>query len=82
MNSLAAAFDNRITALTPKIAGQSRYIASFTPGLDPQDIQQTLYLKILEKAQLDPAFLDKPEAHLLTFTNWRGRSLPSMKLAS
>ncbi len=69
----AAAFNDRLISFTPNIARIARATAGTLSEYDHEDIQQTIYLKLLERAASDPTFAARSDSELLTFAQWRGR---------
>lgn len=74
MNPSAAAFNDRIVALTPALRRIARATVGTLSEYDAEDLYQTIVLKMLERAAQDPAFAQKSDTELLTFAQWRARS--------
>lgn len=74
MNSQsAAAFNNRLETLEPKIRKAARAAVGTLSEYDADDLYQTAVLKLWERAQTDPTFVNRSDAELVTFATWRAR---------
>lgn len=69
----AAAFTNRLTSLEPKIRKAARSSVGSLSEHTADDLYQTAVLKLWERAETDPNFINRSDAELVTFATWRAR---------
>lgn len=71
----AAAFNDRLTSLTPRLTHIARDLVGSLSEHTAEDILQEIVLKLLERAHQDPTFASRSDKELLIFAQWRGRHL-------
>lgn len=64
----------RLAQIEPRITQIARRYHG-AAGLTQDDYKQHIYLKLIERCQIDPAFLDRPDPQLIKFADWRARNL-------
>lgn len=76
--TLAAAFNNRLETLAPKLQHIARATVGTLSEHDADDLYQTIVLKLIERAQQDPTFAQRSDTELLVFAQWRARHKASL----
>jgi len=74
----AAAFTNRLTTLEPQSRKAARASVGSLSEHTADDLYQTAVLKLWERAETDPTFINRSDAELVTFATWRSRHAASL----
>ncbi len=64
--TLATTYDR----IAPKIRSCA-YIVSQQCSIDQDDLEQIAWLKLTERVVVDPAYLERPDAQIVTYAAWR-----------
>ena len=66
-----ALIHQRIQSLTPRLIAKSHFIPS--DHLEPDDLQQEMFIALLEKAQAAPGFAEQKDAYLVRYATWMAK---------
>jgi len=66
----AAAFNTRLTSLSPRFHRIARNAAGTLSEHTPEDVEQTIWVKLLERQD---EMAGRPDIELLTFAKWRAQ---------